>query len=426
MTKLLDKPFKAFTIYALIILLISIPLYFLVVDWIWVSEIDDHNLMTRNKVEDKMSKIQISNQELEVLLNTWSILEPGTSINPLNQPSSKQDSIYEITKFDEYENEYDRYRGLQSLIYIKDKTYLFTIEVNVEESYETMLAIGLVTVLLYGILVVGFIKLNRSIAKKIWLPFDHTLSQLKSFDLKSSEGIQFEPSEIQEFEELNDTVEKLILQNISVYRQQKSFIANASHELQTPIALLRSKLDLLFQNENLNETQSELIQSIQIPLARLSRVNKNLLLLAKIESSHFEDQELVDFIDILQNSLHFLSDYIEERNLNFEQEIRAHQTIKSSRFLMETLVNNLLSNMIRHTATGGTIRVELGEGKLIFSNSGLEALEREFLFKRFAISTTATTSSGLGLAIVKEICVVNGWEISYSFENLQHIFSIKL
>jgi signal transduction histidine kinase len=426
MTKLLDKPFKAFTIYALIILLISIPIYFLVVDWIWVSEIDDHNLLTKNRVEDKLSKVQISDEELQLLLNTWNVLEPGSSIKELAKSRSKEDSTYEVTKFDEYQNETDRFRGLKGVIYIKGEPYLYAIEANVEESYETMFAIGLVTAVLYGLLVVGFITLNKSIAKQIWLPFDHTLSQLKSFDLKSSEGIHFEPCEIEEFEELNETVEKLILQNISIYKQQKSFIANASHELQTPIALLKSKLDLLFQNENLNEAQSELIQSIQIPLGRLTRVNKNLLLLAKIESSHFEDREQLDFAKILKNSLHFLGDYIEEKNLEFKQEIQSDQAVTSSRFLMETLVNNLLSNMIRHTASGGKIHVKLLEGRLIFSNSGLGALQKEFLFKRFAISTTETTSSGLGLAIVKEICLVNGWEIHYNFENFHHIFSIEL
>ena len=141
MTKLLDKPFKAFTIYALIILLVSIPIYFLVVDWIWVTEID------------------VSGHDLETILNTWNTLQPSSSIMPITENIARPDSIYEVTKYNEYEQESDRFRGLQTVIEIDKKPYLLNIETNVEEAYETIFAIGLVTVLLYGILVFGFIHL---------------------------------------------------------------------------------------------------------------------------------------------------------------------------------------------------------------------------------------------------------------------------
>lgn len=425
MTKLLDKPFKAFTIYALVILLVSIPIYFLVVDWIWVTEIDDHHEMTMERIENRFKEAHFSGHDLGAILNSWNMLQPSSSILPITENITRPDSIYEVTKYNEYELESDRFRGLQTVIQIDKKPYLLNIETNVEEAYETIFAIGLVTVVLYGILVFGFIQLNRKISKSVWEPFDKTLTKLKSFDLSTNKEVTFEPTDIEEFEELNTTVSRLIAENVSTYNQQKAFVANASHELQTPIALLKSKLDLLLQDEKLKATQSELVNAIQMQLARLTRVNKNLLLLARIENSNYSDVEEVDYSLMLDKSEDLLHDYIADRNLAFSKEVKGESTLRSSRFLAETLVNNLLSNAIRHTPESGEIRVILDGNGMSFLNSGMVKLNEDSLFKRFSISTTETTNSGLGLAIVKEICKQNGWEISYDFLDHFHIFSVR-
>jgi len=426
MTKLLDKPFKAFTIYALIILLVSIPVYFLVVDWIWVTEIDDHHEIAMDRIEGSFKEAYLSGQELETILNSWNMLQPNSSIVPLKGTIASPDSVYEVTKYNSYEQESDRFRGLQKVIQIDGQAYLLNIETNVEEAYETVFAIGFVTVVLYGLLVFGFIQLNRKISKAVWKPFDQTLSKLKSFDLSTNKEVIFEPTDIEEFEELNTTISRLIAENVSAYNQQKAFVANASHELQTPIALLKSKLDLLLQDEKLNATQSELVNAIQIPLARLTRVNKNLLLLARIENSIYSDVEEMDFSEKVGNSEELLQDYIAEKMLIFKKIGSSICHFQCSKFLAETLVNNLLSNAIRHTPHNGEIIVEWGNSGFSFQNSGKEALSQDSLFKRFSISTTETTNSGLGLAIVKEICKQNSWEVSYSFADSFHNFSIDI
>ncbi|WP_339707919.1 HAMP domain-containing sensor histidine kinase [Algoriphagus aquimarinus] len=425
MTKLLDKPFKAFTIYALIILLVSIPIYFLVVDWIWVTEIDDHHEIIMERIENRFEQAHVSGHDLETILNTWNTLQPSSSIMPITENIARPDSIYEVTKYNEYEQESDRFRGLQTVIEIDKKPYLLNIETNVEEAYETIFAIGLVTVLLYGILVFGFIQLNHKISKSVWEPFDNTLTKLKIFDLSLSKGVEFETSDIEEFEELNQTIRKLIAENVNAYNQQKAFVANASHELQTPIALLKSKLDILFQDEKLSAKQSELVNAIQIPLARLTRVNKNLLLLARIDNSKFSDISEIDFSEKVEKSEELLQDYISERKLTYKKEISGIARVTCSLFLAETLVNNLLSNAIRHSPVSSHIIVRIDENGISFLNSGLERLKDESLFKRFSISTTETTNSGLDLAIVKEICKQNGWEINYDFLDYFHIFSVR-
>ena len=423
--KLLDSTFKAFSFYSLAILILSIPSYFLVVDWIWVTEIDDNHEIIMERIENRFDQVHVSETDLETILNTWNILQPSSSITSLNNLEAKPDSIYEVTKYNEYEQEWDRFRGLQSVIEINKKPYLLNIETNVEESYETIFAIGLITLLMYALLVFGFIRLNKSISKKVWKPFYRTLEKLKSFDINKGKQVEFEESEIEEFNELNQTIGALIKQSINAYNQQKSFVANASHELQTPIALLKSKLDILLQQENLSQKHADLIQGIQLPLSRLTRVNKNLLLLAKIENSQFGDLEKVDFLVLIDKSVDMLHDYIEERDIRYEKEIEDYETAFCSKFLAETLINNLLSNAIRHTPIGEFILVKLSKRELTISNSGQNKLEEKALFERFSISTTTTTNSGLGLAIVKEICKQNDWTVRYKFENSTHIFSVQ-
>ena len=311
MSKLLNKPFKAFTIYALIILACSIPVYYLVVDFIWLDELDEHNQIIKERIENSFNNAQIEESELNSLLKNWDRLQPNTTLTPSYLSVLKPDSTYTITKQNRYveHNEIDRFRVLSAYININGKLYHLQIETNIEEADETMLAIAVVTLLFFALLVIGFILLNRRIAKQIWRPFRNTLEKLKSFDLTTQQTVSFDKTDIEEFEELNQSLQKLIAKNISVYNQQKTFIENASHELQTPLAVLKSKLDLLLQNKNLTNEQSEIINAIELPLSRVSRINKNLLLLAKIENKQFSVVENIELTEVINETLELLIDY---------------------------------------------------------------------------------------------------------------------
>jgi signal transduction histidine kinase len=387
MKKLLDRPFKVFTIFSLVIFLMSIPVYFVVVDWIWRTELDDHNLTIRDRIANQLGQVEINQDDLESILQIWNSLQPTSFVIPLGDQKILRDSIYEITKFNEFEMESDRFRGLRSVIEINGEPFILHVETNLEEAYETLFAIGLVTFFLFLILVFGFIQLNKIISKKVWSPFYRTLDTLSAFDLSAGKEVSFEASDIEEFDRLQRTLSTLIASNVKTYSQQKTFIANASHELQTPIALLKSKLELLLQHQSLNEKESEMIQAIQIPLARLTRVNKNLLLLAKIENGKFEDLDQIDMGEMLDQSLELFEGYLEERELSFHKTYESTLKFEGSRFLVETLITNLFSNAIRHSPLGSEILVEGRQEMIVFKNSGKDPLDEAALFKRFAIST---------------------------------------
>ncbi|MCB0855150.1 MAG: HAMP domain-containing histidine kinase, partial [Bacteroidetes bacterium] len=337
-------------------------------------------------------------------------------------------SIYEVEKgrYDKNDGwEEDRFRGLQSYFEINGLPYRIMVETNVEEADETLLAIALVTSVFFILLILGFILLNKKIAQNTWKPFNNTLKALKSFDLTKEKSIEFEETDIFEFHELNQSLQSLIKHSISTYQQQKSFTENASHELQTPIALLKSKFDLLFQEEDLTPKMSKLLNSIEIPLSRLSRINKNLLLLAKVENHQYKEVEDLKIDHYLKNTLTLFEDYLAEENLMIHSSDDQLETIKANPFLLETFLGNLLSNAIRHTPADGKIVIHIKSNLLVFSNSGIKPLDSEKIFRRFSTTSKEVVGSGLGLAIIKEIATRYGWNIYYDHHDDMHSFSVS-
>jgi signal transduction histidine kinase len=231
-------------------------------------------------------------------------------------------------------------------------------------------------------------------------------------------------TDIREFQKLNQSLELLVKNNVDTYQQQKSFTENASHELQTPIALLRSKIDLLFQEKDITPQILEILNGIEAPFLRLSCINKNLLLLAKIENYQYNEKEQLDVKRCIESSLTLFEDYINDKNLIINNSIKNTIIISANSYLLETLINNFLSNAIRHTISGGHISIKLEGRKLFFGNSGITALKTRHLFERFSTTSKDKVSSGLGLAIIKEIANKYNWKISYCFENGDHTFTV--
>lgn len=428
MTKLLNRPLRAFALYSLVILVISIPVYVYVMDYIWIKELDENNWLILQHTKEKLQSKEFLQQDLEQINQIWGEIRPGLSIVPSDVAMIRPDSIYEAirpNKYDTNDGE-DRFRGLKSYLEIRGEIYQITIETNVEESDETFLAVAIVTFFFFIVLIIGFLLLNWRIAASSWKPFYQTLRSLKSFELSKGENLDLTSTSIQEFQELNQALQKLVEGNIAAYQLQKSFVENASHELQTPIALLKSKLDLLMQEGAITPQISELLSSIEVPLSRLSRINKNLLLLAKVENRQYKDQEALDVKEYVESSLMLFEDYIANKSLKVQNHLKEPLQVSANSFLLETLLHNLLSNAIRHTAEGGALIIKQQDRTLLFCNSGDQALRAEHLFERFSRVSNDKVSSGLGLAIIKEIANKYNWKVGYRFDDGRHIFLVRL
>lgn len=428
MIKLLDKPLKTFTTYALVVLLCSIPVYFVMIDFIWVHEINEHNRLVAEATKKNINRLKLDGQELSAAIELWNTLQPEAKIQPVSR--LKADSTYSIYRKDPYRKEvyieageYDRFQGLVTYFKLNNQVYSLTVEANVEESYETIIAITAITVMFFIILLVGFIRLNKNLSRKIWKPFYETLAHVKHFSLTDNKPAQFVPSNIVEFQELNESIGKLIEGNLATFKRQKEFTENASHELQTPLAIVQSKLDLLIQDDALSAAQSQLIEETNNALSRISRINKNLLLLAKIENQQFLDKQIINMSAALKTIMDLMSGLLDTRPITVQ--IVEECSVEANSTLVEIMVTNLLMNAVRYTSEDAPITIALLANQLIILNQGQYALDKAMLFGRFSAVSLQTPGSGLGLSIVKEIADQHGWYISYSFDNGMHSFAVE-
>lgn len=234
----------------------------------------------------------------------------------------------------------------------------------------------------------------------------------------------FDKTGITEFEDLHKALLKLINENVTAYRQQKEFTENASHELQTPLAIIKSKLDLLLQDKSLTEKQSEAIEMLNLSLSRITRINKNLLLLAKLEGQQFIENHPINLSLLVNEIANLFDEMAEGRKIYIVKEVEENVFISANKSLVEILVSNLVMNAIRHNDTGEKILIQLTRNELTIGNTGKKSLNIDNLYRRFISASPDSPGSGLGLSIVNEICNRYEWKVNYRFDNNQHIFSI--
>lgn len=254
----------------------------------------------------------------------------------------------------------------------------------------------------------------------LWNPFENTLKTMERFRVSDNFRTPHDDGGIEEFRRLNHALAGLMQRNVETYRQQKEFTENASHELQTPLAIMRSRLDMLLQ-QNLDMATLDSINELYNVNRRMERLNRNLLLLAKIGNDQFVANEKVNVISIIRNIADSLTPMGYKVNTLFAEQ---EYYVMANRTLLESLVNNLVVNAVR---SSGEVDISLTGCRLSVSNPSQNGkpLDRDRLFRRFA-STPGTKGNGLGLAIAKAVCDVHHWNIEYDFADGCHLFTVKL
>ena len=295
-----------------------------------------------------------------------------------------------------------------------------TLDLEEDIMHGIMIQFGVITL----VLAIALILTMRFISHRLWHPFDETLRQIEGFCLEDGALPVLPESSVKEFARLNHTLTALMRNSLASYRTQKEFTENASHELQTPLAVFQSKLDLLLQQPNLSQRQTEIIQGLYENVTRLTRLNRNLLLLAKIDNRQYEQMETINLYDFLNGQLSSLESLT--GNITLYKDFQTTLTIRANRTLLESLVNNLVVNAVRHNHPQGEIGLTLTNSQLIVANTSDEPpLDEKLVFNRFYRTSEKTTGNGLGLAIVKAVCEYHGWKVNYLYSKGKHCFVIN-
>ncbi len=330
--------------------------------------------------------------------------------------------------FDPAENENEPYRELTTVKRIGGQFYRITVRSSEIENTEFITSAFIILALVFTFFMIGLFFLNRRQTVNILNPFFRNLEAVKSFSLTRLRPVRMEHTGTDEFDEMKEVLEQLMHRASEDYQNLKQFTENASHELQTPLAVIRSKLEALINDEDLSEGENARIEELGRSVSRLERMNKSLLLLTRIDNRQFSDRTKVNLTRLVKEQIDQLSELmlLKGLHIHWEKDDEFEQQINPE--LAGIVVSNLLSNALNHTPEGGEISLFAAVHELRIANTGNgELSKKSYLFHRFVKEDPSGSGSGLGLAIVKTICDTNGLEISYQWEEAEkkHIFRIS-
>jgi signal transduction histidine kinase len=412
--KLFDRYNRVNIGVTIIIMLITGVVYYYTISHILTGQIDKDLVLEENEVFSYVSKnhrlpdVYESNHQQIVFM-------------PLGNNQVKRrflDTVYR----DADEKDLEAGRALISSVKVLGQNYRVLVTQSKVETEDLIQIIFLITIGVIVSLLVILIVLNRVILKSIWKPFYKVLFQLKEFSLTNHPVISTTPSTIDEFKELDKAVISMADRVKNDYQNLKVFTENASHELMTPISVINSKLDTLVQTDEFTDKQSKLLNDIYGTVTRLTRLNKSMLLLAKIENGLIQDNQDVDIKEVLEECLYQHEEMIYQLNIKLVTDLHDKHS-HANKSLIEVLLNNLLSNGIRHNHQGGELSIYLDTEKLIISNTGEGSFDFGQVLKRFHKSD-GSEGIGLGLTLCKQICDNYGYTLNYEQDNNTHIFSV--
>ena len=231
--------------------------------------------------------------------------------------------------------------------------------------------------------------------------------------------------EINEFSRLYKAFYGAMERSENLFTRQSQFIGDASHELQTPLAIIGNRVEWLLDSTSLSEQQAVELYKINSTLGRAVRLNKTLLLLTKIENGQFPETSQVDLVPILRDHIESCGEVYSSCELEVNTSLPESFVVQVNESLLSTLLANLVKNLYLHTPQGGKGSIYIEGNRLYFTNDGESALDSERLFDRFYHASKRASSTGLGLALVSSICKYYDFKLTYDFTEGKHRFIIE-
>ena len=416
--KLLSKYNQVNVIATIIVLLLSAVAYYFVIERALVHQLDKSLIVEEKEITDYVRENNLlpepsdskEEQELYTPANDEKVMRKFSTVELYNAHHHKD--IY--------------YRQLEFPVVVKGKVFKADVRKSQEETEDLVQLILKITLALVLLLLVTLFIINRFVLSKLWKPFNSTLQQIKQFNVTGKNEVHLDPTNINEFAELNSAVNIMTKKATQDYHEIKSFTENASHEIQTPLAIIRSKLELLSQSENLKEDQMNAIESISETTNRLSKLNQSLILLTKIDNRQFKETEDVNISLLLHRHLNNYEELFHAKEINITTNITEDVMVTMNETLAEILIVNLLINAIKHNIEKGTLTIELNKNYLSIANTGkILNTNPAIYFERFKKESASNDSMGLGLSIVKKICDTYDFEISYNNKDRMHMLLVN-
>ena len=416
--KLLQKTLNYYYLYAVSVLILVGPAFYFVSNILYEADANE-DLYAIKKQFNTFNKGDITVKDIPL----WNKFNRNVNLQKFN--GQNKDSLFERSYYDALNKENEPFRVLNSPVKIEGKWFTFSAKINMIEKENLIGSTAILFILLFLLLIIGFFIITKLISKKLWQPFYVALAKMEQFEIDKSTSVKLIQSTTEEFNRLNNAIDRLINKNSKIYQSQREFIENAAHELQTPMAIFKGKLENILQRNDLNSEQFQLIEDLDNTTTRLVKLNRNLLVVSKIDNNTYNKIDSINLTEIIKNQLTFFSEQALYKNIRITTELAEKIIVDSNYFLAEMLISNLFLNAINHNILNGEIIVKLTIDRIMFSNTGaLEPLKTEKMFERFSKSNPTSQGNGLGLSIVKKIVDTNQWVINYHFKENFHTFEI--
>ncbi len=365
--------------------------------------------------------------ESDSLLHYQRFSANSIGIKPIGVLTSGDEVISDTVIFDRIENKFNRYRQVSLNMRIRNQNYLIQVRRALVERRDIIQGVVILESLIFVAFVVILSMLNNQLSKSLWKPFYAVLDKISNYKPDRADALRFENSAITEFNELSRVIETMTARINREFYVLKEFTENASHEIQTPLAIMKNKLEILLQSPSLSEEQMGLINAASIAATRLSKLNEALLILSRIENRQFHNVEDIVLNDRLDRQVADLEELIKIKGIEVDRQFHDVLRFKMNPYLADILLENLIVNSIRHNRPSGRIVLEIRRNLFVIANTG-EPPQRDpmDLFHRFVKSNSKSHSLGLGLSIVKAICDTYGYRITYSFDGNHHKITLDL
>lgn len=327
--------------------------------------------------------------------------------------------IYDSLIYSKYEGEKIVYRVLKFNVETREGVYQILISQPTLEEDDLMSAVLTSLLLLLLFFLIASSWVSAYYTRVLWRPFYRLLVQLRRFRIDRSQPEKIPDCGIDEFDEMGNTVSDMMQKIQSDFLELKELTENTSHELQTPLSILKMKLEMLQQLEVNNGKAAELIHSMLRTVSRITRFNRALLLIARINNDQFANVEPVNLNEFIEEYLSAYEDILKDKSVTVNWEKSAPFVPVMNRMLAERLVMNLIVNAVRYNTEGGHLQVKTTENELKIVNTYGNIIPEGDLFARFTRSSHDTESTGLGLTIVKNICQKSGLKVELSVDKVE-------
>lgn len=409
------------------VLIPVIALWAMIFYFVTVEEINDEvDDLLRSYSEQLIAK-KLANQELpvaDIIAGMHYSISQVTEEYADSHPRTKYyDSDLYINETDEDEPA----RFLKTFFYDAEGRYFELIAaIPTFEKEDLIEAILWWIAALYLILLVTVIVITLAVFQKSIRPLYEILDWLNAYTPGKTQDKLAADTDIYEFRQLEQAVTEATDRSNEAYEKQKQFIGNASHELQTPLAVLGGRIDWMLDNDSLGEENIGELVKMKREVVHISRLNKTLLLLTKIDNGQFPDVMDVNLSSIVQSQKEMYEEIFSRKNIHCSLEMQdSPVVVRMNETLATILVTNLIKNAFMHSPEGGIVTIALDGNGLAVENSGETPLDRERIFDRFYQGAKKEGSTGLGLALAKTIADKNGMQFSYSFAGGRHRFRIN-